>query len=430
MTRLRRATNDTFRSLRIRNYRLFFVGQLVSITGTWMQWVAQTWLIIHLGGSGLEIGIATGLQFVPVFFGALWGGLVVDRFDRRRIVIATQAVAAVLAVALGVLTQINVVTIWMVYVLAFLGGWVMVFDMPARQAFVTEMVGPEDVPNAVGLNTAVFNAGRIVGPAIGGLMIATAGFAPAFYVNAASYIAVIVALSMMNVGALNRESLAPKSRGQVREGLRYIWSTPELRTVAVVLGVIGTFGFNFTVILPLMAKNTFHGGAGTYSLLTSIMAGGSLIGSLMSAHRSRPTAKFLVISGGAFAAALALAAAAPTVALESIALIPAGAAGIAFLATANSQFQLRTPAFLRGRVMAFYSLVFVGGTAVGGPIAGWISEVFGAPMGFMLGAVTSGASVLWAVRRNRRSAKRAATPSLDVEAAAIDGLAREASATA
>jgi MFS family permease len=431
MTRLRKATNETFRSLRIRNYRLFFVGQMISITGTWMQWVAQSWLVLQLTGSGVALGIATALQFVPIFLGGLWGGLVVDRFDRRRILIATQAVAAALAVALGVLTAAGMVTVAMVYVFAFLSGCVTVFDMPARQAFVIEMVGPGEVPNAVALNTAVFNAGRIIGPAVAAVMIATTGLAPAFIFNGVSYAAVIVALALMNTGALHRQELAPRARGQVREGLRHVWSTPELRTAAVVLAVIGTFGFNFTVILPLMASETFHGGAGTYGLLSSIMAGGSLIGSLASARRTRPSPSYLLASGTAFALLLGLAAAAPTVVLESIVLVPAGAAGIAFLATANATFQLRTPSFLRGRVMALYSLVFVGGTAVGGPAAGWVSEQFGAPMGFVLGAVTSAAAVGWAYAGRLRAARRAADAAAGVSEIALDRLVpQDASHTA
>lgn len=423
MTRLVRFTHHTFRSLRIRNYRLFFFSQLVSVTGTWMQWVAQSWLVLRLGGSGVDLGIATGLQFAPSFFGGLWGGLVADRFDKRRILILTQSIEGVLAVALGVVTAAGVVELWMVYLLAFLFGCMIVLDMPARHAFVTEMVGPDEVPNAVGLNSAVFNAGRIIGPALAAALIASAGVAPAFFINGATYIVVVAGLMMMDPAALHTQELQPRTAGQLRQGLRYVWRTPDLRRTIALVGIVGTFGFNFTVVLPLLASRTFGGGAGTYGLLTSIMAAGALVGALAMAARGRPTRDLLIGLAAAFGFSTILASAAPVIALEAVALVLLGAAGIAMFATANSIFQTRTPGFMRGRVMALYSLVFLGGNAVGGPVAGWIAEAFGPRAGLGTGGVVAvaTAAVLW-LRRAPRS-RRALTLGDADETAVAAGLA-------
>lgn len=415
MTRLKRATRETFSSLRVRNYRLFFTGQLVSVTGTWMQWVAQSWLVLKLTGSGVALGTVTALQFVPSVIGGMWGGVVADRFDRRRILLVTQALAGALALVLGVLTATGTVRLWMVYLLAFLSGCVMIADVPARHAFVTEMVGTKDVANAVALNAAVFNAGRVVGPAIAAALIASAGLAWAFLLNGLSYVAVIAGLAAMNTGALFREGLTERAASQIREGLRYAWRTPELRRAILLVSLVGTFGFNFTVVLPLIAQETFHGGAGTYGMLTSIMAGGSVAGSLLAARRGRPTSRLLLASTVGFSIFMLGAATAPWLWLEALMLVPVGAAGIMLFSTANATFQVRTPAFLRGRVMALYSVVFLGGTAVGGPVAGWVSETLGPRMGLGMGGVAgvTAAGIAWAVARRARG--RAAEAVVEAE---------------
>ncbi|MBI4730447.1 MAG: MFS transporter [Acidobacteria bacterium] len=394
---LKRATGRTFRSLRVRNYRLFFFAQLVSVSGTWMQWVAQSWLVLRLTHSGTALGLATAFQFLPSFLGGVWGGLVADRSDKRRILMITQGLAGALALALGALTVTGVVGIRAVYLLAFLFGCVTVVDMPARQSFVSEMVGPEGVPNAVALNSAVFNAGRIVGPALAAALIASVDLSAAFFVNGLSYGAVILALALMDRGALRATSRPHRARGQVREGIRHAWKTPELRDTILLVSVVATFGLNFTVVLPLLATGVFRGGAGTYSLLTSVMAAGALVGALVAASRSRPTRGLLLGAASAFGALGLLAAFAPSLGLESVLLAGVGGSSIAFVSTANSSLQLRAPAEMRGRVIGLYGIVFLGGTTLGGPLAGWTSEVFGARAALGGGALASliGVLVMW-----------------------------------
>jgi len=279
VTRMRLAGQRTFHSLRVRNYRLFFFSQLISLTGTWMQTTAQSWLVLELTGkarAGSALGVMMALQFLPMLLFGMWGGLIADRLDKRRTLIWTQSSAAVLAVVLWTIVLTGVVDLWMIYVLAFLLGCVTVFDNPTRQAFVIEMVGMDDVANAVGLNSAVFNGARLVGPAVAGVLIGTIGISPAFMLNAISFIPVIAALSLMRTRELVRHAPLPRSKGQVRDGLRYVWQTPVLRSTVLLVTVIATFGFNFIIVLPLMARYVFHGGAGLYGALFAVMAGGSL----------------------------------------------------------------------------------------------------------------------------------------------------------
>ena len=299
-TDLRAVGARTFRSLRIRNYRLFFIGQLVSVTGTWMQTVAQTWLVVDLTGSGVDLGITVALQFLPMLLFGMWGGALADRSDKRRLLIGLQAASGILALILYALVATGSVELWMVYVLAFALGVVTAIDMPARQSFVIEMVGPDEIPNAVGLNSAMYNSGRILGPAAAGVTIATLGLAPAFLANALSFVAVIVALVMMRPEELHRREPAERRRGEVRAGLLYAWRDPTLRSTLLLVSVLGMFGFNFIVVLPLLAKFTFGGDAGLYSVFTSLMAFGSLAGALISASRSKPTSRMLIGSGLAF----------------------------------------------------------------------------------------------------------------------------------
>jgi len=379
----------TFSSLRIRNYRLFFFGQLVSVTGTWMQTVAQSWLVLSLTGSGVDLGITVALQFLPMLLFGLWGGLLADRSDKRRLLIGTQVAGGLLAAILFALVATELVELWMVYVMAFLLGVVTMIDMPTRQSFVIEMVGPDEVPNAVGLNSAMFNTGRILGPAAAGVTIATLGIAPAFLANALSYVAVIVALVAMRPDELHRRAPAPRQRGEVRAGVRYVWGEPTLRSTLVLVSVLGMFGFNFIVVLPLLAKFTFAGGAGLYSVFTSLMSLGSLAGALYAASRAAPSRRLLVGSGMAFGALLLVTAAAPTAWLTCILLVAVGTAVMLFLATANTTLQLNSDPAMRGRVMALYGLVFLGSTPVGGPLLGWISEEWGPRVGLGLGGALS-----------------------------------------
>ena len=403
---LRAAGARTFRSLRIRNYRLFFFGQLVSVTGTWMQTVAQSWLVLNLTGSGVDLGITVALQFLPMLLFGMWGGLLADRSDKRRLLVGTQAAGGLLALVLWGLVATDSVELWMVYVLAFLLGMVTMIDMPTRQSFVIEMVGPEEVPNAVGLNSAMFNAGRILGPAAAGVSIASLGIAPAFLANAFSYLAVIGALVAMRPDELFRRAPAARQRGEVLAGVRYVWGDRTLRSTLVLVAVLGTFGFNFIVLLPLLARFTFGGGAGLYSVFTSVMSLGSLIGALVAASRLAPTRRMLVGSGATFGLLMLATAVAPSALVAGILLVGVGLAVMLFLATANTILQLNSDPAMRGRVMALYGLLFLGSTPVGGPVLGWIAEEWGPRVGLALGGALSLAAALAAmsgVRTRRRT---------------------------
>jgi MFS family permease len=400
----------TFRSLRIRNYRLFFIGQLISITGTLMQSVAQSWLVLSMTDSGVALGITVALQFLPMLLFGMWGGLLADRSDKRRLLVAMQVAGGLLALILWGLVVTETVELWMVYVLAFLLGMVTMVDMPTRQSFVIEMVGPEEVPNAVGLNSAMFNAGRILGPTAAGVTIATLGIAPAFLANAISYIPVVVALSMMRPDELYRRAPAERRGGEVRAGFLYAWRNPTLRSTLLLVAVLGMFGFNFVVVLPLLARFTFGGGAGLYSLFTALMSVGSLAGALFSASRTAPTRRMLVGSGVAFGALMVATAAAPTVWLTCALLVAVGTAMMLFMATANTTLQLGSDPAMRGRVMALYGLLFAGSTPLGGPMLGWISETFGPRVGVGIGGVLSLAAALAAVGRIRIRRRSAAPP--------------------
>ena len=386
---VRLVTTRTFRSLHNRNYRLFFTGQLVSLVGTAMQVVAQAWLVLTLTNSGVALGVTAALQFLPILVLGVWGGVVADRFDKRRVLIATQVTSAVLALALWVLVVTGAVALWMVYGLAFLLGLVNVVDLPTRHAFVIEMVGDDEVPNAVGLNSAVFNTGRLVGPAVAGLLIAGVGVASCFLINALSYLPVIAGLAAMRSGELFRQAPVAAGPGPVRAGLRYVWSTPQLRSTIVLVAVIGVFGLNFVVVLPLLARFALDGGPRLYGALSSAMALGSVIGALMSAARGRPTRRLLLGAAAAFGVLTMLAAAAPTALAVGLLLVPTGVALMLFLATANTTLQLASDAAMRGRVMALYGLVFLGSTPLGGPLMGWVSEQWGSRAGMAAGGAVS-----------------------------------------
>ncbi|MEA2475915.1 MAG: hypothetical protein QOC87_114 [Actinomycetota bacterium] len=413
MTTFKKIAGKTFSSLRIRNYRLYFFGQIISMSGTWMQIVGQGWLVLKLTGSGIDLGLVTALQFVPVLVGGAWGGIVADRVNKHRLVTWTQVAAGILAIALGALTVTGVVTLWMVYLLAFLLGCVTVFDVPARQSFVMEIVGPDDVANAVGLNTTVFTSARIVGPAIAAVIIALFGIGPCFFINGISYIAVIAGLLMMDPSELRQVDPIPRGKGQIREGLRYVWSRPELRSTLLVMAVVGTLAFNFRILLPLMVRDVFSGGAGLYGVLSSVMGVGTLIGALISAGRSKPTRRLLVGTTLAFGILMILAGIAPSLALEVAVLIPLGAVSIAFIATANSTLQLNSSDSMRGRVMALYSIVFLGSTPIGGPLVGWIAQSSSVGLAFVIPGIAtaaSGVAAMWALRRSTLAAGETDVP--------------------
>jgi MFS family permease len=402
VTRLWRAARVTFRSMSVRNYRLYFAGQLISTTGTWMQSIAQAWLVLQITGSGVALGVTVALQFTPVLLVGAWGGLVADRVDKRRLLVGTQAAAGVLALVLGSVTALGVVQLWMIYVLALGLGAVNALDNPARRAFVVEMVGAEHVSNAVSLSSAMFMAARVIGPAIAGLVIAGFGVSWCFFANGVSYSAAVIAFLAMRENEFFSVEPIPRRKGQLREGLRYAWSTPALRLVLVLTAVIGTLAFNFQVVLPLLAKQTFSGGADTLGVLYASMSIGSVIGALVSAHEAQATRRFVLGAALAFGAALVGAALAPTFALELLVLVPVGAAGIAFTAMANGVLQTETAPEMRGRVAALFTVAFLGSTPIGGPIIGWVSEQLGPRAGLWVGGIATLAVTVAAVAAIRR----------------------------
>jgi MFS family permease len=361
----------------VRNFRLFLFGHLVSSTGTWMQQVAQDWLVLRITDAPLPLGITLALQFAPMLAFGAWAGLVADRVDKRRLLLATQTAMAVLALVLGTLTATGAVRLWMVYALALLLGVATAFDMPARQSFVSEMVGPDRVANAVGLNSASFNTARVVGPAVAGGLIAVVGIAPAFFLNSVSYLAMIGGLLAMDPARLYRRAAVERGRGQIRAGVRYVWATPVLRSTILLVAVVGMLGLNYRVALPLLARFAFDGGPGAYGILAAIMAAGSVVGALTVARRGHPTRALLVGSVAAFGLLSFAAALAPTIVVEAAFLFPIGAASLTFVATANTTVQLASDPAMRGRVMSLFGLVLLGSGPPSGLLSGWMAGQFG-----------------------------------------------------
>jgi len=397
----------TFQSLRVRNFRLFVLGQVLSGTGTWMQGVAAPWLVLKLTGSGVALGFDTALQFLPILLFGAWGGVIADRFDNRRLQLATQTAYAVTAATLALLVATRVVELWMVYSLSFVAGLVTAVDMPTRQSFYLEMVGPDDLTNAMSLNTATFTATRIVGPAIAGVLIAAVGTAPVFLINALSYAAVIVALLAMRRSELHPRIRIPRGKGQIREGVRYAWSTRTVRLPLLVMAAVFLFAFNYAVLLPLLAVKTFHGTSTTYGVMLAIFGVGSLAGSLAMASRAtRPNPirlSALAVVFGLLSIALA---AAPSLPLVWAVLPFLGGAAIAFAITGNSTLQLTSDPDKRGRVMSLYTVVFLGSTPIGASMAGWVGQHLGPWVGLAGGgliAVAAGVGGL-AVLRGRPGA--------------------------
>jgi MFS family permease len=378
-----------FGSLRTRNYRLFATGQIVSNTGSWMQRVAQDWLVLSLThNSGTALGITTGLQFAPMLL-SLWGGAVADRYSKRRILMVTQALMGLLALILGVLALTGAATIWQVYVLAFALGLVTVVDNPTRQAFAVEMVGTDGMANAIALNSAVFNLARIAGPAIAGLVIAALGTPAAFLVNAASFGAVLISLKLMRPGELHRVARAPRAPGQLREALTYVRARPRLWMTLILIFFVSTFGMNFQVTNALMSRGVFHTGAGLFGLASTVFAVGALGGALIAARRSRPTLTLLVATALAFSVFEMLGGLMPDFVTFTLMLIPTGLTLLTLTTAANSTMQLGTTSAMRGRVMGLYMLVFLGGTPIGAPLAGWVAETYGPRMVLISGGLIS-----------------------------------------
>lgn len=391
------AIRHSFNSLEVPNYRRYFTGQLISLSGTWMQTVAALWVVLGLTGSGVAVGLTTALQFLPMLLIGAWGGLLADRIPKRRLLITTQALMAIPAVGLFAVTATGVVAPWMVFLAVFAMGSVNAIDNPTRQSFVIEMVGADRVVNAVSLNSVIVQAARIVGPALAGILIATVGVVPCFALNALTFVAMILALWRMDPARLHAAPPAKAEPGAIRAGLRYVLATPELLVPLALMALVGTLGFNFQVVLPLLAKFSFQSGAMTYAVLVSAMAVGSIAGALVNGHHGRTGPRLIAGGALAFGVAALLSAAMPSLAFEVPALMLLGAASVTFAATINSTLQLAVSPEMRGRVMALYSVVFLGSTPIGGPLAGWLAQSYDPRIALLL-AGASGLAAAWAAR--------------------------------
>jgi MFS family permease len=390
------ALANPFRSLRHRNYRIWAAGALVSNIGTWVQRTAQDWLVFteltHHDAS--TVGIVIGLQFAPQLLLLPWTGSAADRFNQRRLLIATQATMGGLSLALAALTLCGVVQLWHVYILAFLFGCAAAFDAPVRQTFVSELVGDVDLPNAVALNSTSFNAARMVGPAVSGLVIAGLGTGWAFLIDGLSFAAVLVSLALLRIGELRPSARAHRSQGGFIEGLRYVRKRPDLLAILIMLFLIGTFGLNFPIFISTMAVDVFHLDAGGYGLLSSILAIGTMAGALLSGSRDRARFSGLPISAGIFGCGCLVAAVMPGYWSFALALIVVGAASLIFTNLTNSLMQLSTEPAMRGRIMALRVAIALGGTPVGAPIVGWVADHRGPSWALSLAAASGFSAAL------------------------------------
>lgn len=387
-------TRRTFGALRVRNFRLFVIGQAISLSGTWMQTIGLSWLVLEMTHSGTQLGLVIAAQFLPILLFGVWGGLVADHFDKRHILYFTQSSAGFLALILGLLVLTGTINLWMVYVLALGLGFVNVIDMPSRQAFVMEMVGPKLIKNAVTLNSTMTNMARLIGPTIAGILIATSGVTICFLANAVSYIAVLVALHMMLDKELFKAPIVKKVSGQLRAGLVYAWSVPKLKATLLMMLIIGTFAYEFPVIFPLFATITLHGNAGTYSAMMAAMGAGAIIGGLYTAGHSETSEKLLILIALLFGLSIIVMAFMPNLINALIILTIMGALSVLFIALGNTTLQLTSKPEMRGRVMSLWAVAFAGTTPVGGPIIGYISDHSNPRIGLMVGG---GSAILAAI---------------------------------
>ena len=380
-------TSQTFRAFRNRNYRLYYIGQTISLSGTWMQTIAQAWLVLQITNSKIALGTVTMLQFLPITIFVLFAGVIADRVPKRNFILCTQALAMSQAFVLAVLVWSGNVELWHVYVLAFTLGLANAFEQPTRQAFVVEMVGKEDLMNAVALNSGMFNAARLIGPAIGGFVIATVGVKGAFLLNGISFIPVIAGLLMMDTSKFYATNANPNAStvpmgalAELREGLRYAFHTPAALLIIILVAIIGTFGYNFTVMLPLLDRYVLGGGSVALGFLTAAVGLGALISALSLASRKSASRNTMFFGGAAFALLLGAVAISQWLVVTLVFLLLLGIANTAFAATANTSLQLATPDHLRGRVMSLYMLLFAGSTPIGGYLTGVMAQHLGVSM--------------------------------------------------
>lgn len=404
MTRFERGMRDTFSAFAAYNFRLLFAGQMVSITGTWMQMVAQAWLVLNLTGSAAVLGLVTALQFLPTLLLGPYAGVVADRVDKRRLLIGTQAASGTLAITLGVLVATGVVEMWMVFILAGALGLVGAIDMPARQSFTIEVVGPDRLTNALSLNTITMNIGRLFGPALAGILISGWDLSVCFIANGLSFLAPTAALLLMRRRELRPTRPVERTKGQLRQGLRYVWATPGLRVPLLLMLVIGTLTYEFQVSLPVLARDTFGVDAAGFGLLQSAMSVGAIVGGLLFATRATPTHRRLGLAAAMFGVVVLVLAVAPTFGSALLVLPLVGAASVMFLTLANSTLQLTASPEMRSRVIALYTVAFIGSTPVGGPLIGWIAQTFGARWALAVGGLAAlvGAGAAWRSLRTQR----------------------------
>jgi MFS family permease len=388
VTRVERAGRVTFAALSVPNYRRYYAGQSISLIGTWMQMTAQSWLVFTLTHSSTALGLIVALQTLPVLLLGPYGGVIADRVNKRRLMIALQSVMGIQALVLGVLTVAGVVQLWEIGVLAALLGLNNAFENPARQSFMMELVGPEHLRNAVSLNSVLVNVARAIGPAVAGILIATAGEGVSFLANAASFAAVVFSLTTMNVSELNPSEPTGRARGQLREGLRYVRSAPQLAIPLVMMAIAGCLTYEFQVSLPVMAGRGLHVGAAGFGFMTAAMGIGAVVGGLLVAARGKTGLRPLTLAAAGFGVAMALATLAPNLAVELIALALVGFGSISFMSTGNSTLQLNAAPEMRGRVMSLWFVAFQGSTPIGGPIVGATMALIGPRAGLGLGAIT------------------------------------------
>lgn len=410
MKHLRSVTRDTFSSLGVRNFRLFFSGQLISQVGNWLTMIAQTLLVLKITGNGLAVGLLTACQFGPVLLLGAWAGLIADRSDKRKLLIGVQVFAMAQSFALAALAFMDHPPLAGLYVVALIGGVALAFDNPARRAFVVEMVPEANVNNAVSLNSALMTSSRIVGPALAGLLIHTVGYGWCFLVDGFSYIAVLLGYALMDPTKFRSAPVTVRGKGQVRAGLRYARSVPELWIPLVMMAIIGTLSFNFQVVIPLLVEKTFHGNDATFTLLFSFISVGSLVGALATARRKAIGVNHVVMAATGFGVAMLLFAAAPNLAWAFPIGLLLGGSSITFMTASTAIVQIRSDPAMRGRALALQAIVFLGSTPIGGPILGALSDAFGARAGVVLGGVAALVAGAWGYGAMRRHPSEDSNP--------------------
>jgi MFS family permease len=414
MTAIRAATSDTFRSLRVRNFRLFFTGQLISQIGNWLTLVAQTLLVLKLTDSGIALGGLAAAQFGPVLLLGPWAGLIADRSDKRRLLLIVQTIAMAQSFVLAALAFSGHPPVLAIYAVALVGGVTIAFDNPARRSFVVEMVPADDMQNAVSLNSALMTSSRVIGPAIAGLLVTTVGFGWCFLLDGVSYLAVLAALSMMRTEELRPPPVTRRAKRQVRDGLRYVRSVPELWVPLTMMGVVGTLSYNFQTVFPLFATRDLHGTGTTFTLLFSVVSLGALVGALATARRRTISVRSVALAALMYGTSMGAMAIVPNQISAFVVGVVLGASSIAFLTASTAIVQIEAAPEMRGRVLALQAMLFLGSTPIGGPIVGWVSQAFGARYAIALGAVAALGAGTWGMSKVRSASRDRTTSDADV----------------